>query len=85
MAKRVRIKIDKKGIGQMLKGQDTGSRLREELASHMGRIQSRMEASLPEGVTVDRRDWVGFDRARATAGIPGWVEARDGTASRSLG
>ena len=85
MAKRVQIKIDKKGIGQMLKGQDEGNRIKEALAAHMDSVATRAQSGLPGDVHVDRRDYVGHDRLRSTAGIPGSLEARDGTLSRAFG
>lgn len=85
MAKRVQIKIDKRGIGQMLKGQDEGNRIKEALAAHMDSVATRAQSGLPGDVHVDRRDWVGRDRLRSTAGIPGSIEARDGTLTRAFG
>ena len=86
MAKRVRLKIDKKGIGQMLKGEDDGSKLRPELGRIGRRVKAKAEADPNlQRATVDEREWVGFDRARYTLGIPGSMEARDGILARALG
>ena len=85
MAKRVQIKIDKEGIGRMLKGQDEGSKLKETLSDLMDQVEAAAAADVPSEWHIDRRDWVGFDRARATAGLPMSVESATGALQRALG
>lgn len=81
MAKSVRISINKRGIRDVLRSEG----VRKDLAKRMDRVQAAAEANSDIGkVTVDRRDYVGTDRARASIGIPGSLEARTGILSRAL-
>ena len=82
MAKTVRIKMNRKGIAELLKSEG----VQQDLARRMERVKAAAESdpNLPEGVTVEQRDYVGFDRARSTLGIPASIEAEHGILSRAL-
>lgn len=82
MAKSVRIKLNKNGVGELLKSQGVQADLRKRMA----RVKARAEndPNLPEGVEVSARNYVGHDRARSSLGIPGSLEARYGILSRAL-
>lgn len=86
MAKRVRLTLNKKGIGQILKGEGEGNSLREELGRVGRRVKVKADSDSNLGrATVEEREWVGFDRARYTLGVPGSMEAEHGILARALG
>ena len=76
-----RVKLDKQGVAQILKS----PAVRAELKRRMDRVQMAAKANSElKGVSINRRDYVGFDRARSSIGIPASVEARTGALSRAL-
>lgn len=81
MAK-VRIKINRKGIADLLKSEG----VQKDLAARMARVKAAAQSdpNLPEGVEIEQRDYVGFDRARSSLGIPASLEAEHGILSRAL-
>ena len=86
MATRVRLTLDKKGLGSILKGEDDGNTLREELGRIGRRVKAKAEADSNLGkAAVEEREWVGFDRARYTLGLPAGKEAEHGILARALG
>lgn len=85
MAKQVRVKVNPKGVRELLQGKGKNNRIREDLDKRMNRVESRMKSNpAMKGVTVNRQTYVGHDRVRASAGIPAGLEARSGIASRAL-
>ena len=79
---RARIKINPKGIAELLKSDD----VQKDLAARMERVKARAESdpNLPKDVTVEGRDYIGHDRARSTLGIPASIEAEHGILARAL-
>lgn len=85
MATRVRLTLDKEGLGSILKGEGD-SAIREVLGRIGRRVKARAEADSNLGkATVEEREWVGFDRARYTLGLPAGKEAEHGILARALG
>lgn len=82
MAKKVRVKINPKGIAELLKSDG----VQKDLARRMANVKRAAQAdpNLPAGVEVEQRDYVGHDRARSSLGIPAHIEAEYGVLSRAL-
>lgn len=84
MAMKVRIKVNAREVGRILKGEGPYQGVRDDLKRRMDRVEGRANAALPSGVSANRRSYVGHDRARETLGVPGGIEARTGVAARAL-
>ena len=84
---KVRITLNKKGVGEILRGEGKGNKIPDLLKREMDAIVARAKAdpNLPDDVIIDRRDYVGHDRFRVTAGIPGGLEAKHGIMARAMG
>lgn len=81
MAK-VRIKINPKGIADLLKSDG----VQKDLARRMAKVKAAAQAdpNLPDDIEIQQRDYIGHDRARSSLGIPGHLEAQHGILSRAL-
>ena len=81
MAK-VRIKINPRGIAELLKSDG----VQKDLARRMAKVKAAAQSdpNLPAGVEIEQRDYIGFDRARSSLGIPAGIEAQYGILSRAL-
>ena len=76
-----RVRLDKQGVAEVLKS----PAVRAELSRRMDRVQSAAKSSPDlKDVTINRRDYIGFDRARSSIGIPASIEARTGVLMRAL-
>lgn len=87
MAKSVTVKMDKKGIGEILKSDD----MRQMVDDAASKMQQQVKQDLPEGTEVTVQDYT-TDRAAASVGIEdvlGMVyQAQHGTltkAAKSIG
>ena len=81
MAKSVRIRLNKKGVGELLKSEG----VKEDLRRRIKRVEAAAEADPNmDGITANVNVYTGHDRARASIGIPPAIEARYGVLARAL-